>query len=108
MVGQSVGQSVIYSVGHFINPYVCRSFVLLCILLGQAFTRSGHFHGRSVTCLVSCLESGLVGVWFVCWFAWLVSFSDGSLIGGFQLRRNVEGMAVADLPLQTNLVTILE
>ena len=51
---------------------------------------------------------GLVGVWFGCWFAWLVSFWDGSLVGGFQLRRNVEGKALADLPLQTNLVTILQ
>ena len=29
-------------------------------------------------------------------------------IGGFQLRRNVEGTALADLPLQRNLVTILQ
>ena len=107
MVVKSVGQSVIYSVGHFISPYVCRSFMLSCISLGQAVAWSGRLHGRSVNCSVSCLVSGLDGVWFGCWFAWLVIFSDGSLVGGFQLRRNVEGMALADLPLQRNLVTIL-
>ena len=108
MVGKSVGQSVIYSVGQFINPYVCRSFMLSCISLGQAVAWSGRLHGWSVTCSDSCLVNGLDDVWFGCWFAWLVIFSDGSLFGGFQLRRNVEGMALADLPLQRNLVTILQ
>jgi len=77
-------------------------------VFGQVVAWSGRLHGRSVTCSVICLVSGLVGVWFGCWFACLVSFSDGSLVGGFQLRRNVEGMALADLPLQRNVVTILQ
>ena len=66
MVGQSVGQSVIYSVGQCIIPYVCWSFVMSCISLGQEVTWSGRLHGQSVTCSVSCLVSGWVG-WCVVW-----------------------------------------
>jgi hypothetical protein len=37
--------------------------------------------------LISGLVGWLVGVWFGCWFAWLVGFWDGSLVGGFQLEE---------------------
>jgi hypothetical protein len=56
---------------------------------------------------VGWLICWLVCVLFGCWFAWLVGFWDGGLVGGFQLRDD-DGTALTDLPLQRNLVTILQ
>ena len=76
------------------------------------FTWSGGRLVWSFASMVYLLFSQLFGKWVgwcVVWLlvCWLVSFSDGSLVGGFQLRRNVEDIALADFPLQRNLVTIL-